>query len=260
MKKRKNRRKAKIDASADRRHHTRIAVIVGVGFALISAEFFCLPMIMPKTLTLTRVIHGDLISPPTQTNTTITAIVPPVKPAQIPVARSMPVTGAVGIMGEGPKANEEITEPTNGGYLQIGFDRLAAFPVQVINITKGTMGPSARPIKEGPVLDRPIPYSIKALDNRKIALTGFMFPLKVENGRATEFLLMRSRAMCCFGLPLKINEWVHVQCNGKGVKSIMDVPVTIYGTLHVGEIIKNGQMSSIYQLDGEEKFYFADFR
>jgi len=32
----------------------------------------------------------------------------------------------------------------------------------------------------------------------------------------------------------------------------MDIPLTVYGTLHVGEILKNGQLSSIYQLDGEK--------
>jgi len=50
-----------------------------------------------------------------------------------------------------------------------------------------------------------------------------------------------------------------IRSKGGGVKSIMDQPLTIYGTLHVGEIIKSKQMSSIYQMDGEkmdEPLYF----
>ena len=47
---------------------------------------------------------------------------------------------------------------------------------------------------------------------------------------------------------------------GNGVKSIMDVPLTVYGTLHVGEFVKNGQMSSIYQMDGEKIETPIDFQ
>jgi len=47
---------------------------------------------------------------------------------------------------------------------------------------------------------------------------------------------------------------------GDGVPSIMDVPLTVYGTLHVGEIIKNGQLSCIYKLDGEKMDEPVNFR
>jgi len=103
-----------------------------------------------------------------------------------------------------------------------------------------------------PYLSRPIPDSIKSLENHEVAIKGFMLPLKLENGRVRESLLMRSRSFCCFGIPLQPNEWVHVRMKGEGVKSIMDVPLTVYGTLHVGEVVKNGQLSSIYPLDGEK--------
>jgi len=79
-----------------------------------------------------------------------------------------------------------------------------------------------------------------------------MLPLKVENGRVTEFLLLRDQLMCCFGAVLKINEWVSVKTIGTSVKAIRDQPVTISGKLHVGEMRENGCLVGIYRMDGEK--------
>jgi len=212
--------------------------LAGAGVVLASTEFFCLPIFMPKPLTFSRVIHGELISPPLETNSPTIASASPAAPAR-------PFVKLPGPPG-GHRADFGSVETVNG-YLHVGFDRLASFQVFVLNQVTD-------PVRLTSVqrLNRPIPDFIKSLDNRKIALQGFMLPLKLENARATEFLIMKNRSMCCFGLPLRINEWVHVRMKGDGVKSIMDVPLTVYGTLHVGEIDKNGRISSIYQLDGEK--------
>jgi hypothetical protein len=39
---------------------------------------------------------------------------------------------------------------------------------------------------------------------------------------------------------------------GEGVKCIMDQPLKVYGTLHVGEIMENGRISGLYEMDGEK--------
>ena len=38
-----------------------------------------------------------------------------------------------------------------------------------------------------------IPGNIKALDNNKIAVRGFMLPVKLEDGLVTEFFLMKTQ-------------------------------------------------------------------
>ena len=38
----------------------------------------------------------------------------------------------------------------------------------------------------------------------------------------------------------------------KGVKPMMDQPVTLYGTLHVGEMRENGYLVGIYSMDAEK--------
>jgi len=42
----------------------------------------------------------------------------------------------------------------------------------------------------------------------------------------------------------------------EGVQPLMDVPVTIVGTLKVGESYENGYLVGIYQLDGEKLLSF----
>jgi hypothetical protein len=39
---------------------------------------------------------------------------------------------------------------------------------------------------------------------------------------------------------------------GKGVKPIMDQPIAVIGTLHVGPTQENGLLTGIYTLDGEK--------
>ena len=96
-----------------------------------------------------------------------------------------------------------------------------------------------------------IPEQVRALNNRSVSIKGFMLPLKVEGGLVTELLIMKDQSMCCYGSTPKINEWVSVKMKSKGVKALMDQPVTLFGQLHVGEARENGYLVGIYRLDGE---------
>ncbi|MBM3829835.1 MAG: DUF3299 domain-containing protein [Verrucomicrobia bacterium] len=136
----------------------------------------------------------------------------------------------------------------DGEYLIVGFDRLATFNYDIPDdapAATNTPTPSTPPKEQ-------IPPTVKAFDKQRVALKGFMLPLKVEGGLITELLIMRDQSMCCYGTVPKINEWVSVKMTGKGVKPIMDQTVTLYGKLHVGEIRENGYLVGIYQMDGEK--------
>ena len=137
----------------------------------------------------------------------------------------------------------------DGDFLIVGFDRLATFNYDVPDDAPAGTNAPAKPV--APPKDQ-IPASVKAFDKQRVALKGFMLPLKVEGGLITELLVMRDQSMCCYGTVPKINEWVSVKMTGKGVKPIMDQAVTLYGKLHVGEIRENGYLVGIYQMDGEK--------
>jgi hypothetical protein len=134
----------------------------------------------------------------------------------------------------------------DGDYLSISFDKLASFEY---TMPEDLTEPVAD--EEGQVYKEQIPASIKALNDKPISLKGFMLPLKVEKGSVTEMLIMRDQSMCCYGTVPKINEWVSVRMEEEGVKPVMDEPVTIYGTLKVGEVLENGYLVGIYEMDGQ---------
>ena len=187
-------------------------------------------------------------------------------PKQVPEVPEPPVVakpknGEVGshVGGEStdpvqqPKAGKPPAPPVElaplgkiGEYTVVGFDRLASFAYEVPDdpITE----PKAKAIIEKNV----IPEIVQVFDKKKVALKGYMLPLKVEDGKITELLILRDQSMCCYGAVPKINEWVSVRMpEGKGVKPIMDVPVTIFGILKVGEVLENGYLVGIYEMDGD---------
>ncbi len=124
------------------------------------------------------------------------------------------------------------------GYENVGFDRLASF-----NYTP--------PETETPGPTDQIPAPIKALDQKKVAVTGFMLPTKMDKGLVKEFLLVKDAMMCCYGAMPKVNEWIVVKMNGAGVKPLMDLPITFEGRLRVGEMFENGYLTGVYLLEGD---------
>jgi hypothetical protein len=129
------------------------------------------------------------------------------------------------------------------GHLVVGFDVLSSYKYEMPD----------DPLATNQVAETKdqIPREIRALDKSKIALRGFMLPLKVQSGLVTELLIMRDQTMCCYGAVPKINEWVSVKLTGGGVKPIMDQPIQMFGTLRVGEIRENGYLVGIYHMDGD---------
>ncbi len=135
----------------------------------------------------------------------------------------------------------------NGDYVEVGFDRLANFSFEMPEGLQPTNSAN-KATKSG---DQ-IPADVKSFDQKKVALKGFMLPLKVSDGVVTEMLIMKDQSMCCYGSVPRINDWVSVKMKNGGVKSVMDQPVTLYGKLHVGEMLENGYLVGIYELDGDK--------
>jgi hypothetical protein len=141
----------------------------------------------------------------------------------------------------------EAKAPAGRDFERVGFELLAAFNYQAPAY-------DGSPAKEAPKAKAPdqIPDYVRALDKKKIAITGFMLPTKFKDGRVTEFLLMKDQSGCCFGAMPRINEWIIVKMTNGGVPPLMDVPLTFVGTLKVGEIFEEGYLAGVYQLDGEK--------
>ncbi|MBO23952.1 MAG: hypothetical protein CMO65_01945, partial [Verrucomicrobiales bacterium] len=131
------------------------------------------------------------------------------------------------------------------GYKTVTFDKLASFPYEV------PLDPVTNKV-ELAKLNAQIPEGIKNFNEKPVAIQGFMLPLKVEQGKVTELLIMRDQSMCCFGTVPKINEWISIKMEGDGVEPIMDQAVTLMGQLKVGEVMENDYLVGIYEMLGDK--------
>jgi hypothetical protein len=188
-------------------------------------------------------VHGELISPPPAS---LVAIASPAAPSQ-----SAPSTQIISTVPATPAQAPGGSEPDQktDGYLDVGFDKLGAYKFAV---TDEMVAGVVDPVTTSNRIAAQIPPEIKALDNQHVAVRGFMLPLYVRHAHVTEFLLLRNQTMCCYGIMPKMNEWIVVNVAGKGVRSIMDRTITVYGTLRVGETRENNALVGIYQMAGDK--------
>ncbi len=133
-------------------------------------------------------------------------------------------------------------QAADGKPIEVGFDKLSSFEFVAPSDEAGA-----------PEAEKQIPEPVRELDAKKVAVTGFMLPVKMNEGLVTEFLLVKDPMMCCYGVMPKVNEWVVVKMNGKGVAPLMDVPITFEGTLKVGQIYEGGYLTGLYLLQGDRR-------
>jgi hypothetical protein len=129
------------------------------------------------------------------------------------------------------------------GYAKVHFSQLAGFKYRL-------------PPQPVPAGDQPpdalaqVPDVIRRLDGRKVVLSGFMLPLKLEGGFATEFFLLSNSSLCCYGITPEMNEWIHVRMRDEGLPAVQDVPVFLAGKLRVQARWEGGYLTGIYEMDG----------
>jgi hypothetical protein len=96
-----------------------------------------------------------------------------------------------------------------------------------------------------------IPDFIQRLNGTQMAVYGFMIPLETDEKeqKATSFILARSQATCCYGIIPMMNEWMFVQmAKGKFAQVMMDDPVTVFGTIEIGEKKEKDKGWSLYRM------------
>jgi hypothetical protein len=149
--------------------------------------------------------------------------------------------------GLADSANAPVPAPSlDNGYLKLGFDRLSGFKFVAPNYD-----PITDANKPPPTGEDQIPERVKEFSGKKAVITGFMLPTKLDNGKATEFLIMANQMACCFGTVPNMNDWVVVHMP-QGVEVVQDVPISFYGKLKVGAMYENGYMTGIYEMQADK--------
>ncbi|HLX63589.1 MAG TPA: DUF3299 domain-containing protein [Planctomycetota bacterium] len=129
-----------------------------------------------------------------------------------------------------------------GDFAPLSFTTLASFYYELPEPNANSTRPD------------PFPAPIKAFNGKRVAIQGFMLPTDLKNGRTTRFLLCRDQSICCkWGPQPRMNEWISViMTPGKAAHVVMDQPVTVFGSIEIGEQIENGEVMSVYRLDADD--------
>jgi len=183
-----------------------------------------------QTAAKKKVIRGDSIDGPAPAEAATNAA--PSAPAPIPasLAKTAPGPATSGSSGK------ETVVP-------VEFTKLAGYEYLVPDT------PNTNQAAGSDVADKQIPAEVKALDRKKVSVVGYLMPLKEEEGKSTEFLLMRTQSSCCFGIAPTITELITVKAAGKGVPTIMDDLIEIQGTLKVGTVREDGYIVGVYRME-----------
>lgn len=158
-----------------------------------------------------------------------------------PVARSAPPA---------PTSDLTPTKVTIDGaeMFSLGFDKLSSFNYNIVDA--GT-GASQEEILAAMKRDQ-VPSWVKTYDQQRVALSGYMMPLQVENGKAKKFVMMRDITTCCYGAVPNMNDFVVVTMKGAPVDVVQDVPVQLIGTFRIDQKYEGGYVVSLFVMDGEK--------
>lgn len=130
----------------------------------------------------------------------------------------------------------------------LGFDKLSSFTYTLVDVGTGaTEEEIAEQLKKDPV-----PEWVRAYDNQRVLLTGYMMPLQVENGRSKKFVMMRDVNTCCYGAVPNMNDYLVVTMEGEGVEAIQDVPVDLVGVFKIDHRYDGGYVVSLFAMKGEK--------
>jgi len=232
-------RKAKAFATANRRAWFGILIGLIVGMGLFALILSVPPRILPEQLAAAvraQKSRGFESGAFKQSNST--------KPAE-----TLSNSSVLAVFARNSASGKQALDPQSPArYQPVSFEQLSAF---TFSVTDRMLDPKQSPREGSQQILTQIPEEVRALDQKEVSVRGFMLPMKLEGKLTTEFLLLKNQGLCCYGKPPKITEWVNVRMIGKGVRTIMDEPITVCGTFHVGDVRENGDLLGVYRLDAD---------
>jgi hypothetical protein len=163
-------------------------------------------------------------------------------------AKATPVYSKVNALASAPVT---VYPKVDDGYSLVTWNTLSHFAEDTPDIDE-EIDPNVRRKRDKKY---PIPAFITALNKVPVAIVGFMIPMDVDNKgeKTTGFILARSQATCCYGIMPKLNEWIYVTMEkDRAADIVMDLPITVFGVLEVGERNLPDEGWSLYRMIGKK--------
>lgn len=95
------------------------------------------------------------------------------------------------------------------------------------------------------------PASVKALNDTRVRIDGFMLPTRVENGHVRECLIMANQMTCCYGKMPRFCDFIVARIDTPSVAVLQDQPLVFTGRLKVGDEFANKIWVSFYSMQVE---------
>src|SRR5258706_2504844 len=169
----KTKREAKAMAAANRRACLMLGITLALSVPLFIMSVSVVPTRSPKDLVRAQAVR--------------------LKTSES-VNRSAPESASV-------DNHDALQGPGHGmNYSAVGFDVLSSFKFVV---TDQMLSPG-NPTDGSSKIMNQIPHSVQDLDQKPIALRGFLLPVKLNGPLTTDFLLLRNQGLCCYGIAPKI--------------------------------------------------------
>ncbi len=93
------------------------------------------------------------------------------------------------------------------------------------------------------------PEWLKALDNKRIRIRGFMYP-PFESTGIRAFVLARDNQICCFGRNPKVYDLIAVRLrDGVTTDYIQNRPFDVVGRFHIAPVVEDGKLYELYRID-----------
>jgi hypothetical protein len=133
---------------------------------------------------------------------------------------------------------------------KVGYQRLE---VTQLSNYEYYVAPPGEPADPAKAAANKIPDDVMALAGKRFAITGFMLPVDVDDdGNVTQFAINGNYDACFYGAPSSINQWVYIVMKEGKKAPFSHRPITVYGTLEVGEEIKDGVVASLYRMRADD--------
>lgn len=95
------------------------------------------------------------------------------------------------------------------------------------------------------------PASVKALNDTRVRIDGFMLPTRVENGHVRECLIMANQMTCCYGKMPRFCDFIVARVDTPSVAVLQDQPLVFTGRLKVGDEFSSKIWVSFYSMQVE---------
>ncbi|MSR60807.1 MAG: DUF3299 domain-containing protein [Planctomycetaceae bacterium] len=91
---------------------------------------------------------------------------------------------------------------------------------------------------------------VEAIDGQRIFIKGYMYPTRQHTG-LTEFVLLKDTGQCCFGGNPNVTDMIVVKFqDGMTVNHKEQTLVSVAGTFHAKTVVKSGELTAIYSIEG----------